>query len=156
MELSFDRKLPGLKHVFDRTLVAARKVMARRVRLILLVRNTYLRLGRHENIVGQFQEDVLILARLVKAWTLGRYRQLPWKSVLYAVAAILYFVNPIDLIPDAIVGIGFLDDAAVAAAVVRAIHKDLQAFRKWEDATGLGPGLRGSDGELSRSDLALD
>jgi uncharacterized membrane protein YkvA (DUF1232 family) len=135
MDLSFDRRLPGLKHIFDRTLIAARKVMNRRVRLILLVRNTYLRLSRHENIVGQFKEDVLILARLVKAWALGRYRGVPWKSVLYAVAAILYFLNPIDLIPDAIVGIGFLDDAAVAAAVVRAIHNDLQAFKQWESGS---------------------
>jgi uncharacterized membrane protein YkvA (DUF1232 family) len=138
MDISFDKTLPGLRRVFDRTLAAAQKVMRRRVRLILLVRNTYVRLGRHENIVGQFRADLVLLLRLVKAWTLGQYRAVPWKSVLYAVAAMLYFMNPIDLIPDAIVGIGFLDDAAVAAAVVRSIHNDLQEFRRWEEAVAAG------------------
>jgi uncharacterized membrane protein YkvA (DUF1232 family) len=134
MRLRFDPRLPGLKPIFNRTLAAAKKVMNRRVRLILLIRNTYIRLSRTENLAAHFRDDLILLVKLVKAWTLGQYRAVPWKSVLYAVAALLYFINPIDLIPDAIVGIGYLDDAAVAAAVVRAIHNDLQAFKEWEAA----------------------
>jgi uncharacterized membrane protein YkvA (DUF1232 family) len=145
MNLNFDNKLPGLRHVFDRTLAAGRKVMRRRVRLVLLVRNTYLRLSGNENLVGQFRDDLVLLVRLVRAWALGQYTAVPWKSILYAVAALLYFLNPIDLIPDAIVGIGFIDDAAVAAAVVSAIHADLQTFRQWEETTELSPG--GGPGE---------
>lgn len=149
MEIRFDKKLPGLKRLFGRTVHAAKSVMRRRVRLILLVRNTYIRLSRHENLARQFKDDLALLLRLVKSWTLGQYREVPWKSVLYAVAAILYFMNPIDLIPDAIVGIGFIDDAAVAAAVVRTIHHDLQAFKRWEDA-------RAGAAPLSASSMPLE
>jgi uncharacterized membrane protein YkvA (DUF1232 family) len=34
-----------------------------------------------------------------------------------AVGALLYFINPFDLIPDAVVGIGYLDDFAVVSLV---------------------------------------
>ncbi len=41
------------------------------------------------------------------------------RAVLYG--AIAYFILPVDLIPDWIVGLGFTDDAAVLAAAVRSI-----------------------------------
>jgi uncharacterized membrane protein YkvA (DUF1232 family) len=38
-----------------------------------------------------------------------------------AFGALAYFISPIDAIPDALIGIGFTDDAAVIAAGFRAI-----------------------------------
>ncbi|WP_251037874.1 YkvA family protein [Paenibacillus albidus] len=38
-----------------------------------------------------------------------------------AFAALAYFISPLDTIPDAFIGLGFTDDAAVIAAGVRAI-----------------------------------
>jgi len=49
-----------------------------------------------------------------------------------ATAAIIYFVNPADVIPDVIPLVGYVDDAAVIAWVVAAIRADLDAFRRWE------------------------
>ena len=59
-------------------------------------------------------------------------RTLPWRSAFYSVAALIYFLNPVDLIPDALIGIGFIDDVAVIGAVVNAIRKDLDGFVSWE------------------------
>jgi uncharacterized membrane protein YkvA (DUF1232 family) len=42
-------------------------------------------------------------------------------------------VDPIDLIPDVTPVIGFVDDAAVLAWVLRRVRKDLDTFRTWED-----------------------
>ncbi len=111
---------------------AAAKVLKRRFRLLALVRDAYAKLGRHEHALTRVQDDLRLLLRLARAWATRQYRNVPWRSVLYAVAAIIYFVNPVDVIPDVLVGIGFVDDAAVVAAVVRAIRKDLEAFRDWE------------------------
>lgn len=74
--------------------------------------------------------------RMTKAWALREYRTVPWKSLVYIVGAIVYFVNPIDVIPDVLGGIGFIDDAAVAAAVVRTVQAQLDAFREWEELRG--------------------
>ena len=43
--------------------------------------------------------------------------QISKKDKLLAIGAILYFLNPIDLIPDTMVGVGFLDDYAVLSMV---------------------------------------
>lgn len=72
------------------------------------------------------------LLRLVQAWARGEYRAIPWRSLLYGVAALVYFVNPADLIPDVVVGLGLVDDVAVVAAVARMLQSDLERFRLWE------------------------
>ena len=40
----------------------------------------------------------------------GSYRDIPWKSIAAVAGALLYVMNPLDFIPDLIVGIGFVDD----------------------------------------------
>ncbi len=78
-----------------------------------------------------------MLIRLTKAFAKGEYRQVPWKSVVLAAVGLLYFVTPIDLIPDVIVGTGFLDDAIVVAYVLKAIRDDLSKFEDWEASHAL-------------------
>ena len=41
-------------------------------------------------------------------------------------AALAYFVMPVDAIPDVIAGVGFTDDAAVIAAVVALLRTNLK------------------------------
>ncbi len=119
-------------HVFALARRAAARVMQRRVRLLRLVRSAYARLARHEAAMARDEDDLPTLLRLAGRWARREYRAVPWRSVLYAVAALLYFVNPVDLIPDALAGLGFVDDVAVVGAVVNAIRKDLERFRRWE------------------------
>jgi uncharacterized membrane protein YkvA (DUF1232 family) len=49
-----------------------------------------------------------------------------------AVAALLYFVLPIDVIPDWIPVLGYADDAAVVAAAVSYLAPYLSAYRRAE------------------------
>lgn len=81
-------------------------------------------------------EGFNLLVRLVKAWESGKYRRIPQKSLVAIVAAILYLVNPLDVIPDFLPGIGYLDDAAVLTWVLKMIADDLEEFRKWESGEG--------------------
>ena len=79
--------------------------------------------------------DLKSFIRLLRAWGTGRYKQIPWKSMSLIIAAVLYFVSPIDAIPDFIPGLGFLDDAFVIAWVMRQVRKDVEDFNFWEDST---------------------
>lgn len=45
----------------------------------------------------------------------------PFEVKAIAIAALVYFISPIDLIPDVIPGVGFADDAAALAAAVASI-----------------------------------
>lgn len=71
------------------------------------------------------------LIRMLRAHFNRTYRELPWRSAVVGLAAVVYFVAPLDLIPDFLLG-GFVDDAAVIMFVVRQIQKDLDAFLAWE------------------------
>ena len=46
-------------------------------------------------------------------------------------AALLYFVTPLDAIPDWLFGFGLVDDLAVLAWVLRTWQEELAAFQQW-------------------------
>ncbi len=122
----------SLRKMLDLTREAAADVLKRRTRLLRVVQQSGKKLLRYEGALQQVTDDLRALIRLTNAWAHREYQLVPWRSMLYIVAALIYFLNPIDLIPDALVGIGFVDDMAVIAAVVRSVRVDLDAFRAWE------------------------
>ena len=67
---------------------------------------------------------------MVQAWFKGDYRAVPWKSLTGAIAALLYFVNPLDLLPDVIL-FGLVDDALVVGFVLSSCKSDIDAFARW-------------------------
>jgi len=71
------------------------------------------------------------LFRLLSAYIRNDYREIPWGSMVLVIVAIIYFVSPVDLIPDFLPG-GFIDDAAVIAFVIAQIKSDLDNFLAWE------------------------
>ena len=87
---------------------------------------------RHAGVLRSAWTDFWTLWRFIRAWRDGTYRDVPWKSIVVAVAGIFYFLDPIDIIPDFIPVIGYLDDSVVLAFVARTIHSDLEKFRQWE------------------------
>jgi uncharacterized membrane protein YkvA (DUF1232 family) len=84
-------------------------------------------------------QSVLALLRLLRAYWRGDYRQVPTQSLLLIVAGILYFVSPLDLIPDIVVGLGFVDDVAVLGWILSQVRTVLDDFLRWESARSAGP-----------------
>lgn len=77
-------------------------------------------------------DSLQTLFSLLKDWISGDYRGLPTKALLLVLAGIVYFVSPIDIIPDFIVGLGFLDDAVILGWIISEIGKELEAYRIWQ------------------------
>ncbi|CAD5107752.1 DUF1232 domain-containing protein [Zestomonas carbonaria] len=80
------------------------------------------------------KDDLRLLQALCGAWWRGEYRAISRQALVSAVAALLYFLSPLDLIPDLLLGVGLLDDFAVLAWVMRTWRQELEAFRVWRDA----------------------
>jgi uncharacterized membrane protein YkvA (DUF1232 family) len=74
----------------------------------------------------------LAMLRLIRAYSRREYRNVPLQSLVMIVGAIIYILNPFDLIPDWIAGLGFADDAVVLAFAVRQTRQTLDDFMTWE------------------------
>ena len=72
---------------------------------------------------------------MLSAWWNGKY-DLPTGTLQAIVVALLYFISPLDIIPDFLPFIGLADDAAIFAFVVSRIRKDLE---RYAEATGKSP-----------------
>jgi len=77
--------------------------------------------------------DLQTLVRLVRAYASGTYREVALSTLLFALAGIIYFVNPFDLIPDFILGLGFIDDVSVLVYVLSKIKVEVDTFLRWEE-----------------------
>lgn len=86
--------------------------------------------------LGKFANQIGLLFRMLWDYRSGAYREVPWKAVALAAAAVLYFLSPIDIIPDFIPGVGYADDALVTWLVMGAIREALRAYCEFK---GLEP-----------------
>ncbi len=115
----------------------AEEIVNKSPRLRALARRAQRSMHTPSNRLGSLRTDLPVLIRLVRAYAKGDYRRLPWRSIVLAATALLYFVTPFDIIPDFIVGTGFLDDAVVVAYVLKAIRDDLGRYEEWEAVNAL-------------------
>ena len=83
-----------------------------------------------ESIWIQFE----LLLSLVKDYFNGTYKDIPKKSIIAIVAGILYFLSPVDLIPDFILGFGLIDDVFIIGLVIKQVTKDLAKYKVWKAA----------------------
>ena len=74
------------------------------------------------------------MLRLIRAYSEAKYRDVPESTLVVIIAAIIYIVNPLDVIPDALPALGYLDDATVLALAVRRARQALDDFMIWETA----------------------
>jgi len=72
------------------------------------------------------------MLRLIRAYSDGAYREIPDSTFVVIVAAIVYLVNPLDVIPDALPALGYLDDATVVSLAIRRSRDALDDFMTWE------------------------
>jgi uncharacterized membrane protein YkvA (DUF1232 family) len=127
-----------MKNVFFKAaLNKAAKMAGKPGRLMLLLSELAMKL-RHVNWknvdAASLKEKVTIIGRLIKAYALGQYREVPWKTLLIMVAAVIYFVNPVDLIPDFIPVLGFTDDLGILVWVYNAVNIEIDKFIAWENS----------------------
>ena len=81
--------------------------------------------------IQQLKTYIPLLISLVKSYVKKEYREIPFGTIVAIVAALIYFLAPIDVIPDFIPGFGFVDDASVIAFCFLSCKHDLDNYRKW-------------------------
>lgn len=109
-------------------------VFLRRGRLPALLLAVARKSGKPGRGFTALKDDLRLLQGLCMAWWRGEYRAISSQALLAVVAALLYFVTPLDALPDWLPMVGFIDDLAVLAWVLRTWSDELAAFRAWREA----------------------
>lgn len=80
----------------------------------------------------KFINQIRLAMSLIKDFKAKRYTDIPWKSIALLATAILYFVNPFDVVPDMLPFFGITDDAFLFATVFKSIQDDLEKYAIWK------------------------
>jgi uncharacterized membrane protein YkvA (DUF1232 family) len=86
-----------------------------------------------KNALSEVWDKLQLLFELIKAYSKGQYRDISAKTAVTVIAGILYFVSPLDLVPDFLAGIGILDDAAIIGFIIKQITNELERFKIWKE-----------------------
>ena len=121
-----------MQKVFDHLYRQAERVITSGTALSKLLDEVFLKIGESSETFYKIQDTVIALARMTKAWLQGDYKNISTKSMIAVVAALIYFVNPFDLIPDFIPVIGQLDDIFVLGYLIKMLNKEIERFMAWE------------------------
>lgn len=120
--------------VFNSAVSSAKRLVKHPDQLRQLIEETLTKMQKHSAAIREIFADLQIILRLVKAWLAGDYKDISLKSIAILIAAILYFLNPFDAIPDVIPAIGYVDDVGVVAWVIKTLKDEIEKFRVWESA----------------------
>ncbi len=97
--------------------------------------------------------NIRLFARMILAYVRGDYREIPWRSIVLIIGALLYFVMPLDMIPDFIPATGFVDDITVILLVFKAVSDDINAFKRYESG---GEEVKEEPGEVIQPEGETD
>ncbi|CAM4178201.1 YkvA family protein [Gillisia hiemivivida] len=84
------------------------------------------------NMLEKYTELAKVMFGMLKDYRKGIYTNVPWFTIASIAFGFLYVLNPLDIIPDFIPGLGYIDDLAVLSFGLRFIESDLHNYLDWK------------------------
>lgn len=82
-------------------------------------------------LAGNKLSELPIMASLFRSFVKKEYQEVPIGTIIAILSALIYFVSPIDIVPDSIPVLGYFDDAAVVEACWDLVESDVEEYLKW-------------------------
>ena len=86
--------------------------------------------------IGAHLAKLPVLIALVRDFASHEYREVPHGTIISVIAALIYFIAPIDAIPDSIPFAGLLDDGVMLTLCTVLVSVDLDAYNNWRIENG--------------------
>ena len=102
--------------------------------LLLNEKEFWEKVGKASPVLKRILKDLKDLYILFIDSIKGRYKLHPAITGIIG-GGLLYFIVPLDLIPDYIPVVGLLDDFAVLSAIINSLQNELAAYRKFKAET---------------------
>lgn len=80
---------------------------------------------------GNILSMVPVMISMLRSYFKKEYKDIPIGTLLALISALLYWLSPVDLVPDAVPILGYADDATVIAACIKLINDDLKEYKEW-------------------------
>lgn len=87
---------------------------------------------QEEEKLSKYWGDFKLLFSMIKDYYNRKYTTVPWYVISAIGGALLYVISPIDLIPDFIPFVGYIDDAAVIAFCINRISAEVDKYKRWK------------------------
>jgi len=114
---------------------SAYKVLHKPLTVFRILKKAVARLQKYGS-VSAFAQDAIertqTIIRLIQAYVKGEYRYVSLFNIALSLAGILYFLSPLDLIPD-FLAFGLLDDLALLTWIYNNLKEEIERFQQWED-----------------------
>jgi len=94
-------------------------------------------LGKAINNKGELEgvwAKMLLLFGIAKDYVNGDYTEIPKRSIVAIFGGLIYFLSPVDVVPDFVPLLGFIDDIFILNLVYKQVVKDLEKYKLWKDA----------------------
>jgi uncharacterized membrane protein YkvA (DUF1232 family) len=78
----------------------------------------------------KYLNDIKLYFQMLGDVFTGKYKKVPVGTIAAIVGTLLYVLSPIDLIPDFIPVVGYLDDAAMLAVCLNFTRFDVEEYKK--------------------------
>ncbi len=88
---------------------------------------------KDDSLMLKMMEYLKLISRMLGNYLNGNYNETPWQTVVMMIAGLLYFITPLDAIPDFIPIAGLVDDVTVLVWLGKCFREDLANYQLWEN-----------------------
>ncbi len=96
------------------------------------VEKAFIKANSNKSSLQEVWDYLMSFFSIIKDYINGSYKEISFGSVAAILAALIYFLSPIDFIPDFIPGIGFIDDVFVIGLVIKQVKEELDRYNHWK------------------------
>ncbi len=118
---------------------ATRKTTVSDIDNIISKESTLRRLFKGVKFIARYAKMYDVLIMLVKDWRKGIYTKVPYFTIAAIGTTLFYVLSPLDLVPDFIPGLGYIDDMTMLTMLVSWIDTDLHKYMDWKLNSDEGP-----------------
>ena len=125
-------KTDQIKNSFNSFSKKAKSLLGDKNKTLSKIQEGFQKATENEGSLSHIWEKVQLLFSLARDYANGTYNDVSRGSIVAIIASLLYFLSPIDVIPDFILGIGLLDDAFVLGYVYKRVAKEIDKYQEWK------------------------
>lgn len=86
---------------------------------------------RNTRMLDKYAQLGKLMISMLNDYRKGEYRNVPWFTIGAVAFTLLYILNPLDLIPDFIPVLGYIDDLTVLTLTLNLVQTDLHNYLNW-------------------------